>query len=205
MRILVLSPYSEGIIGAVRAANDMVFVTNEEIDVAMLRRLSVDWIVSYGYRHLVREPVLSEWRNRVINLHISLLPYNRGADPNFWSWFDGTPKGVTIHQIDEGMDSGPILVQREVAFAGDETLFSSYERLRVELEQLFRASWPEIRTGAMQAVPQTSAGTLHRRADKIEFFAGLAQGYGTPVRQIEERGEAHRQIVRSRLADSERR
>eukprot|EP00392_Amoebophrya_sp_AT5.2_P019205 g19951.t1 len=63
-----------------------------------------DYCVSYGYRHIIRTPVIEGMfdRKRIINLHISYLPYNRGADPNLWSILERTPPGVTIHHIDEG-------------------------------------------------------------------------------------------------------
>ncbi|HUX61123.1 MAG TPA: formyltransferase family protein, partial [Ignavibacteriaceae bacterium] len=59
-----------------------------------------DFIVSYGYRNIIGKPVLDKFQGRAINLHISYLPWNRGADPNLWSFFDNTPKGVTIHFLD---------------------------------------------------------------------------------------------------------
>ena len=82
----------------------------------------VEFIVSYGYQKIIKQNVLDLFVGRVINLHISLLPWNRGADPNFWSFIEHTPKGVTIHQIEAGIDTGAILVQKEVSFTEDETL-----------------------------------------------------------------------------------
>ncbi len=61
----------------------------------------------------------------IINLHISFLPWNRGAHPNFWSFYDDTPKGVTIHLIDEGIDTGAIIYQKEITFDRNEKTFES--------------------------------------------------------------------------------
>ena len=44
---------------------------------------------------------------------MSYLPWNRGADPNFWSILEDTPKGVTIHIMDESIDTGDILYQKD--------------------------------------------------------------------------------------------
>lgn len=52
----------------------------------------------------------------VLNLHISYLPWNRGANPNFWSFVENTKKGVTIHEIDEKLDKGKILLRKELEF-----------------------------------------------------------------------------------------
>ena len=45
---------------------------------------------------------------------MSFLPYNRGSHPNFWSFIDDTPKGITIHEIDEGADTGNIVFQKKI-------------------------------------------------------------------------------------------
>jgi folate-dependent phosphoribosylglycinamide formyltransferase PurN len=188
MKVLVLSPYPAPIVHALRCAGEDVFALDDRIGVDMLDRLRIDWIVSYGYRHLIRPPMLAHCRGRAVNLHISLLPFNRGSDPNFWSWFDGTPKGVTIHQIDSGLDTGAILAQCEVAFAETDTLTTSYWKLRAELERLFEASWIAIRDDRLKAVPQAKGGTYHRQADKAAIFSELPHGFDTPVRDVEALG-----------------
>lgn len=195
MRVVVLSPYPEALLPALDAAGDEAFTLNEPISAPLLSGMRADWIVSYGYRHMIRKPVLDRWAGRVINLHIALLPFNRGSDPNFWSWFDGTRKGITIHQVDQGLDTGPILAQCEIAFAGTETLRTSYCRLRTEIENLFDASWAAIRDGAVRAVPQGPGGTYHRQADKNEVFGLLSEAFDTPVREVEELGAARRRAA----------
>ena len=75
-----------------------------------------DFVVSYGYRHILKGDLINSSDCPIFNLHISYLPYNRGAHPNFWSFYDNTPAGVTIHLIDEGVDTGPIVSQKYVYF-----------------------------------------------------------------------------------------
>ena len=59
-----------------------------------------------------------------------------------WSFLEDTPKGVTIHYIDEGIDTGDIIVQKEVFIDEDkETLKSSYEILNKEIQALFKENW----------------------------------------------------------------
>ena len=89
-----------------------------------------DLVVSYSYRYIIRPYILNDYKGRIINLHISYLPYNRGADPNIWSFILDTPKGVTIHHMDEGLDTGDIIAQKLVPMSADETLESSYFKLR---------------------------------------------------------------------------
>ena len=111
-----------------------MFSLNEPLDSIP----EADWIVSYGYRNILKGEVLSRFHNRMINIHISLLPWNRGAEPNFWSWLEQTPKGVTIHRIDPGIGSGEILVQKEMTFKEEEeTLAHFLEKLQTEANKLF--------------------------------------------------------------------
>jgi len=110
-------------------------------------------------------------KNNIINLHISLLPWNRGAHPNVWSFLEDTQKGVTIHVIDEGIDTGPILIQKEVYIDGSiETLKSSYEKLHREIQELFKRSWNDIKNKKLRPIYQNSKGSLHYKKNfkKIE-------------------------------------
>lgn len=132
----------------------------------MIRELEPSFVISFNYRHLVSQEVLELLPGRVINLHTSLLPYNRGSSPNFFSFLEDTPKGVTIHLMDQGLDTGDILCQREVAFDEDrETFASSYERLLEEIKSLFRENWEDIREGRIVPVKQSGGGTLHRKKE----------------------------------------
>jgi len=132
-----------------------------------------DLIVSYGYRHILGKDVIESSSAPIVNLHISYLPWNRGAHPNFWSFYDSTPSGVSIHLIDEGIDTGPILYQRYVNFRPDERTFSqTYQRLIREMENLFKENIDSIITRSFTATPQRRKGTYHRVADLPKEFKG---------------------------------
>ena len=98
-------------------------------------------------------------QGQIFNLHISLLPYNREASPNFFSFIENTSKGVTIHQIDEGLDTGPILAQKRIIFdESKETFASSYEKLILEIQMLFKENWSSISDKNYQLYAQTRGG-----------------------------------------------
>ena len=59
-----------------------------------------DLVISFGYRHIIKDTELKSLKRPIINLHVSFLPFNRGSHPNFWSHFENTPSGVSIHEID---------------------------------------------------------------------------------------------------------
>jgi methionyl-tRNA formyltransferase len=127
-----------------------------------------DWIVSYGYRYIISSEKLKKLKNNIINLHISYLPYNRGSNPNYWSFKDRTPKGVTIHFIDEGIDTGPILVQKQCSFDKTHTLESSYNILKETVEVLFYDSFDDIVSGKIQPKLQKGIGSVHYKKDLTE-------------------------------------
>jgi len=70
-------------------------------------------VICFGYKHIIDQSIIKTTKVPLINLHIGYLPYNRGSHPNFWSFVENTPSGVTIHLIDEGIDSGDIIIQKK--------------------------------------------------------------------------------------------
>lgn len=178
MRVQVFSPYGEFINSALTDHGETLVET------------APDFIVSYGHREIFRPEFIDRYPGRIINIHISLLPWNRGADPNFWSWFDGTPKGATIHRIDAGIDTGDILAQEEFNFTGyDDTLETSYERLKCTAEILFRKVWPDIRDGKLIPAKQAHRGSYHNARDKLPIFDRYGITYQTKCSDIEALGK----------------
>jgi methionyl-tRNA formyltransferase len=153
------------------------------VDVDFLRKNSIDFAVSYRYRYMIWKPIIEYLKGNIINLHISLLPWNRGADPNLWSFLEDTPKGVTIHYVDECLDTGDIIVQKEVFFDySDETLATTYQKLNEEILELFKCEWPSISAGRATRQKQPMIGSFHSLKDrkKIEYLLA-ERGWDTPV------------------------
>lgn len=184
MKILWLGPKRDALIAFLASLGEEVGVWDEPLEPDLLERGQWDWLVSYGYRHIIRPWVLEMFPGRVINLHISLLPWNRGADPNLWSFLEDSPKGVSIHLIDAGLDTGPILAQREVGWVDGDTLATSYERLTGAVEGLFREVWPMVRSAGLEPHPQPSGGSLHRLRDRARYEHLLTKGWDTSVQSL---------------------
>ncbi len=147
-----------------------VIYKSDKLYLEYLIQNNIDYIVSYNYRHIIKRDIIEKYRNRIVNLHISYLPYNRGADPNFWSIAEDTRKGVTIHYIDEGIDTGDILVQKEVEIYDADTLRTSYQRLQTEVQYLFIQSFIDIERGYIKPKKQTGNGTFHWIKDKEKLI-----------------------------------
>lgn len=136
----------------------------------MIRALEPSFIVSFNYRYLIPKEVLDLMPDRVINLHTSYLPYNRGSSPNFFSFMDDTPKGVTIHRMAEGLDTGDILCRKELFFDEDkETFASTYEKLLAAMKELFYQNWDAIKAGKITAQKQEGCGTYHTMRELAEI------------------------------------
>jgi phosphoribosylglycinamide formyltransferase-1 len=81
----------------------------------LLREANPDFIVLAGYMRLLSASFIDAWRNRIINIHPSLLPSFPGVDAQAQAIAHGVKvSGCTVHFVDEGLDSGPIIVQRAV-------------------------------------------------------------------------------------------
>jgi methionyl-tRNA formyltransferase len=194
MKILFLTnnAVSEPLVEWLRAREEVI-VHEDKLGVGDIGRFAPELVVSYSYRHILKRPVLDAMPGRFVNLHISLLPFNRGADPNAWSYLDGTPQGVTIHEIDEGLDTGPILLQQSVAIdEAKETLASSYGLLHDAIQALFVAHWSDLRSGRLRGQPQSGAGTFHRSDEFARIKDRLLgpQGWDVPIPLLRARYEA---------------
>lgn len=186
MNVLLLGVIPSPLKPIVERSNCCVLETNKTISVNFLSAHLIDFVVSYRYRHIIRKDIIDYLKGQIINLHISFLPYNRGADPNLWSFLEDTPKGVTIHFIDTGIDTGDIIAQHPVIFDSEqETLSTSYQKLDQSIIQLFSDWWPLIKEGKMVPKKQTHKGTYHRAAEKERFQHLLERkGWATPVKEL---------------------
>lgn len=182
MNILLLGPYRENIINFLESYGDIVINKEEKINKNMLN--NIDFIISYGYRYIINEEIVDKYKNKIINLHISYLPWNRGADPNLWSFLSDTPKGVSIHYIDKGLDTGAIIAKRKVEYMKNDTLRTSYERLCENIEELLKENWPTIRCGWNKSYMQINNGSTHKLKDKDKYMYLLYKGWDTPVEHI---------------------
>jgi methionyl-tRNA formyltransferase len=141
-----------------------IFLTHEALDEETLVDVEPDICISVSYRHII-PPEIIDIAPRIINLHISYLPFNRGAHPAVWSIVEGTPAGVTLHEIDEGIDTGPILVQQRVGVFSADTAATLYDRLSDVAFYLFCDMWKDVKCNNIIPKKQTSKGTFHTVKD----------------------------------------
>jgi len=184
MKILWLGPHRKHLLDYVGSFGDEVVWHEERLRLGAVVLEGVDFIVSYGYQYLLKPDILDLYPRKVVNLHISYLPWNRGKDPNMWSFLEDTPKGVSIHRIDPNIDTGDILAQEEVPYESEDTLRTSYDRLSERIENLFMRVWPDIRSGSAECFAQSSGGSFHLAREKATVEHLLHKGWDTPVADL---------------------
>jgi len=145
---------------------------------AEVRALGADLIVVMAYGQILPTGVLDAAKVACLNLHASLLPRWRGAAPIQASIEAGDVKtGITVMYMDEGLDTGDILLMREIAIAPADTGGTLHDRL-AELAPLALAdAVVRLREGSAPRKPQptegaTHAGKLTREHGRLDFSAG---------------------------------
>ncbi|NPA03637.1 MAG: formyl transferase [Epsilonproteobacteria bacterium] len=158
-----------------------VILHSQPLTNSFLKKLNPTQIVSYNYRHIIPKKITQNYK--ILNLHISYLPFNKGADPNLWSHLENSPTGVTIHYIDEGIDSGDILLQKRVVLDEEMSLKESYKKLHRHIQQLFK----QLSFSKKKPQKQPKGGTFHFKKDKEQLI--LPNGWDTTIKELKEANE----------------
>ena len=188
MKVLLLGKKAEMLVA--RLQRYTLMMHQEKLSRDQVELLAPDLIVSFGYRHVLSDEVLNHPPRGALNLHISLLPWNRGSDPNFWSWLENTPKGVTIHQMVKKLDAGPIVSQKELELSKNSTLEQTYGMLVAENLKLFPKALDSHLAGEAILPQAITQGTFHKTADLDPFrFLLREKGWDTVCGTIEKYGE----------------
>ena len=146
-----------------------------------------DLVISFGYKYIISKEAIINSNCEIINLHISYLPWNRGAHPNFWSFYEDTIKGVTIHLINEGIDKGNILYQKKIIFnSKNYTFLETYKILKKEIELLFLANIEDILNKKYSSYPQVGKGSFHRKKDLPRNFSGWESNIYQEIKNLKE-------------------
>lgn len=140
-----------------------------------LRALEADVAVVVAYGRILPRAVLDAPRRGCVNVHASLLPRWRGAGPIQWSIIDGDPRtGVCLMQMDEGMDTGPVIACEATDITPDETAGELGNRLAAMGAGLLETHLGGWVAGELEATPQddaqaTKAPMLDKELGRIDW------------------------------------
>ncbi|KYG91255.1 phosphoribosylglycinamide formyltransferase [Metasolibacillus sp. FSL H7-0170] len=115
----------------------------EQAIIDALQEKKIEWIVLAGYMRLIGETLLAAFPNRIVNIHPSLLPSFPGKDAIGQAFEHGVKvTGVTVHFVDAGMDTGPIIAQIAVDIA--ESREETEERIHKAEHKLYTATLQQL-------------------------------------------------------------
>jgi methionyl-tRNA formyltransferase len=140
-----------------------------------LKALKPDLIVVVAYGQILPKPILAIPKYGAVNVHASLLPNYRGAAPIVWAILKGEKvTGVTTMFMDEGMDTGNILLQREISIGEEDTGETLQQRLALLGGQLLMETVERMKRGDIHPIPQdhskaTYAPTLRKEDGHIDW------------------------------------
>jgi methionyl-tRNA formyltransferase len=153
---------------------------------ASLRHLRLDLGVVVAYGHILRPDVLAIPRLGMINVHASLLPRWRGAAPIAWAILHGDSEtGISIMQMEAGLDSGPVLLRLRTAVADGETAGQLTERLaELGAVGLGQAVDRIVHGGAIGEAQDHAAATYAPKIDRMLTHVAFADGAHAAARRI---------------------
>lgn len=144
-----------------------------------LASLKPEFIIVVAYGKILPPGILEMPERGCINVHASLLPKYRGAAPIQWAIMKGeAASGVTTMQMDEGLDTGPVLLQREVPILADDTAGSLGHKLSSAGAELLVETLKKLREGSVRPEPQTCEASY---APPLKKEDGLIDWSGSAV------------------------
>ena len=165
-----------------------VIVSPDPYDADSVDEFSPDIILSSGYDRLLRPKTIQKYSQRIINLHAAYLPWARGIGTTLFATILRYPYGVSVHFINEGLDTGNLIARKIVQTEQDDTLRTFYSKLLSATEDLFFESFPKIVSGQTNGVPQEELGEINTNRSRLQFESVMdicPNGYDTLIVDLE--------------------
>jgi len=159
-----------------------VITSKEEL----LSYLKIDFdIVISDRTNFIIPGIFLDSKRLCINTHPSLLPKHPGSYPVFWTALNGERAGISIHLMDEGIDTGPIIYQKEVFYSEDETFRALHTRTRYKIVDGLEVVLDKIRAGlsvSTEIVKNIQLhGSAHKKFEAELMISKLDNGWDTPI------------------------
>lgn len=148
-----------------------------------LKSLNPDMVITCAFGQILSKEIIDIAKLGVINIHASILPQLRGASPIHFAILNGLKRtGITIMKTDEGIDTGDILLQKEIDIGDDETCGELFNRLSVLGAECIVEALPKIIDGSLAPIKQddnkaTYSKIIKKEMAKIDWTDDAAQNY----------------------------
>jgi methionyl-tRNA formyltransferase len=156
-------------------------LVNDADEIAEMSALSPDVVLVFG-TGLLGGGIIQRFAGRILNLHLGLSPYYRGAGTNFWPLVNREPEfvGATIHYLDAGIDTGPIIAHARPAVSiTDGPHEIGNKAIAAGADALVRATLAHA-AGTVASIPQSGKGRLYQRKDfSAEAVRTLRRNFAT--------------------------
>ena len=185
-KVLILGPYKRNktIIEFLRKDNCIVKCTQKK-DISNFTDFNdFDFIFSSGYAYKISRDVVRNYKNRIINLHASFLPWGKGIGTLFFSMLKFEPLGLSIHLIDKDFDTGNILCRKILKPRSYDTTRTYYNYSLKELDKFFIKSWKIIKLNKFLSHNQKSfrgKAKYYTRNQFEKLISKLYLGYDTKL------------------------
>ena len=185
--ILILSnnKYAEVLKNRLASAGYRIKLHNSSVSKILIQREKPDLIVCYDYTCKLDEKMINLLQGKLVIMHTSFFPFNKGAHPNLWSIINNTPQGVTIYSPTEDRWNGKILYQQELFFNEDkETLTSTHRKLHQAIVDLFIENVDNILSGKIELYAPLPGGSYHNLHDIDRFLDGKEIPYDMTIKEF---------------------
>jgi methionyl-tRNA formyltransferase len=184
--LLVTNPQAEGVKEIASQLSDygeILDIVYDKRALSCYENMNIDLVVSDRTNFIFPKSFLNSTKT-CINTHPSLLPDNRGSYPVFWACILGQQVGVSIHLIDEGIDTGPIIYQFRMDYDENETFRAVHYRTRQEIIRGLKivvAGLSKSFTIKKLIQQRHIGGAAHKKANTLELIDKLPLGWDTSI------------------------
>ena len=149
---------------SIYGSNEYVnFISSNEFDTGFL----------IWWPKIISKELLTKAKNGFINTHPSFLPFCKGKHYNFWTLVKNCKFGVTLHYVDEGIDTGDIICQKAIEYDWLDNGQTLFEKARSEMINLFKAFYPKYREDKISRIKQDPQKNSYHHSSEIDIMSRL--------------------------------
>lgn len=137
--------------------------------IQFLSSLQLDYIFGIHFPYIIPAEILAIPRIGVVNLHPAFLPYNKGWHTPSWAIIEGYPYGATLHFMEEALDEGDIIHQKEMKVDPADTANSLYSKVLKLEEEVFIEAFETLSELNPKRIKQIDTGTSHQKKELKEL------------------------------------